>query len=121
LALIKLQNEKKLGRSFAGLLALTEGMYKLNCLDESDYQLHVKRYSKGLDENQKSHLTLEQIKAKNEIEEKQKVFSRVLEQWNMHPQKKWRNKWIIEANKWKDKVVNARLVLDLAKETSFDN
>jgi hypothetical protein len=120
LGLIKLQADKGLGKSYAGLLAFVEGLHKLGYLSDSDYEVHVKRYSRGLAEQENQPLPLERLNAKKELEKKAKIFSMVLDQWAEHPDIKWRQKWIAEAEKWKNKIPTAKLVLDLAiKEESF--
>jgi len=47
-ALIKLQADKGLGRSFAGLLALTEGLYRLGYLPREAYEEFVIKYMQPL-------------------------------------------------------------------------
>jgi len=109
---IKFQADKELGRSYAGLLAFTEGLHKLGYLEQGDYEVLKKRYSQGLTKEQP--LTMEQLQTKSEVENMAKKFSMVLDQWNLHKDKKWRDRWIREAEVWKDKVPNAKLILALA-------
>jgi len=61
-------------------------------------------------------ITQEQITEQQELKKKEKVFSEVIEQWTIHPSLKWRNNWAKEAEKWKDRVPNAKLILALAKD-----
>jgi hypothetical protein len=108
---IKFQAAKELGRSYAGLLAFTEGLYTLGFLEQGDYERLREKYSQGLTREQP--LTIEQLQTKSEAEKMAKKFSMVLDQWGLHKDKKWRDHWVREAEIWKDKVPNAKMVLDL--------
>ena len=116
IALVKLRAEKELGRSYAGLLALVEGMNHLGFLSSEDYEKLKRRYSQGLVKEQP--LTLEQLQKKQKQEKMSKTLSMVLDQWSLHPDPKWRSYWIAIAEQWKDKVANAKLVLALANGES---
>lgn len=109
LAHAALQVQKRLGRSYAGLLAITEGYHSLGVLSDDDYKMLVEKYSKGL-EKTKPVQTVRRDAAADAMSRK---FSMVLDQWQSHPQAKWRNYWISEAEQWKDRCPNAKLVLDL--------
>jgi hypothetical protein len=110
-AFIKLQADKNLGRSYAGLLPLTEGLYRLGYVTKDVYERHFTKYSEGLG---KEPATQEQLDEQQVLKEKGKLFSRILEQWHEHPSHKWRQTWIREAERF-SKVPNAKLILDLAK------
>ncbi len=43
-AFSKLQADKCLGRSFAGLRAFTEGIYRLGYISKDSYEAHVEKY-----------------------------------------------------------------------------
>lgn len=112
IAHVKLQAAKELGRSYAGLLALTEGLYKLGFLEQADYERLRAYYSQGPKKTQP--LTMEQLQTRTEQDKMAKKFSGVLEQWADHPDAKWRSRWISEAKLWKDKIPVAKMVLALA-------
>jgi hypothetical protein len=114
IAHVKLQADKELGRSYAGLLAFTEGLHTLGYLEKADYERLREKYSQGLEKEQP--LTFEQLQKQKEIDKMAKKFSMVLDQWHMHPDSKWRDYWLREAEAWKDKVPNAKLVLALQGE-----
>ena len=117
-----LQARDKLGRSYSGLKALTEGYYRLGVLSKEDYERLMRKYSEGLVKEEKP-LSTEELQTKNEAEKMAKTFSMVLEQWNLERDNKqnWRKRWIREAEAWKGKVPNAKLVLALANEDSKGN
>ena len=71
LALIRLQADKGLGRSFAGLLALTEGLYRLGYLEEKEYIRLYERYTTPLEEVLVTHNAEEQLPP----------FKEALEEW----------------------------------------
>ena len=90
LALAKVQVDNGLGRSFAGLLAVTEGTYKLGALPIEQYAELTERYSTKLLDRPKKEATpvkatvtrtLKQIKKRSELEELESQNSRVLDQW----------------------------------------
>ena len=112
MGLVDLQAKKRLGRSFAGLLALTEGLHSLGCLSEEEYNFFKKRYSDKL--VKKKPLTPVQLKQKEKLEAWEQQFSGVLSQWtSMKPQSK--RYYVEQAQKYLDSVPNAKLILDLAE------
>ena len=116
LGFIKLQADKSLGRSYAGQLAFTEGLFKLGYLAKDDYDLLAKRYSQGLvdKEAEKKPQSLADVQKLVATQKLEADFSNVLRQWqtmNVKSQQYWQKK--AEANK--GKVLNAQLVLDLAQ------
>ena len=118
LALIKLQAEKELGQSFAGLYALTEGLHSLKYLSDDDYQVFKKRYSDKLvsDEQQKGGDELNRQSIK-EIESMTRYFEMVIDQWRLHPNSEWRSKQLKKAQEYANRVPNAKSVLDLGKNS----
>lgn len=116
---IKLQADKGLGRSFAGLLPLTEGMYQLGYISKEVYEEHFKKYSQPL--VSKTPLTSEQIREKQILKQKEGYFKRALDQWDIHPQPSWRYKVFVQAEKWKDKVASAQLILDSHEKPVLEN
>jgi len=48
MALIKLQADRELGQSYAGLLALVEGLHSLKYLNDEDYHIYTKSIVKNL-------------------------------------------------------------------------
>ncbi|MEM3880153.1 MAG: hypothetical protein QXD19_00220 [Candidatus Bathyarchaeia archaeon] len=114
-AFIKLQADKELGRSYAGLLPFVEGLFHLGYLSKEDYEKYVQKYTQGLKEEPKP-LTLEQLKEKQLLEHKERYFQGVLEQWDLHPDSEWRAKKLAEAKQWKDRVESARRLLAVFSE-----
>ena len=113
LGFIKLQADKGLGRSFAGQLAFTEGLFKLGYLSKGHYEELVKRYSQGLiseeyekEKNKpKTIIELQEQLSQNQLE---RSFGNVIKQWpEMKP--KAREYWIEKAAKHKDVIPNASL------------
>lgn len=51
-AFIRLQADKDLGRSYAGLLAFVEGLHELGYLSDKDYAVAVKRYNQPMNPEQ---------------------------------------------------------------------
>lgn len=120
MALIKLQADKELGQSYAGLLALVEGLHQLKYLSEEDYQIYVKRYSKKLvDEPQQKLIPEVDPQAIQEIEGQTRYFSMVLDQWHLHPKPEWRRSQVRKAQVYAGRIKAADLILDLAKKETI--
>jgi hypothetical protein len=114
MAFIHLQADKGLGRSYAGLLPFTEGMYHLGYISKEIYETHAKKYSEQL--ATKEPLTPKQLDERQRLEQKDKYFRQVLEQWVIHDNVEWRKKILKQAEEWKDKLQSARQLLDLREK-----
>jgi hypothetical protein len=110
-AFIRLQADRGLGRSFAGLLPFTEGLYRLGYITQRDYEEHIRKYSQELVEAKP--LGLEQLKEQEKIRKLDKFYSEVLKQWP-NLSEKTRQAHIAKAKEMNEKVPNAKLVLALA-------
>ena len=108
LALIKLQADKELGQSYAGLYALNEGLHALKYLSDEDYQTFKKRYSdKLVNDHQERNSELDH-QAQKEIESMTRYFSMVIDQWHLHPNSEWRSKQLKKAKEYANRIPNAR-------------
>jgi hypothetical protein len=117
IAVVKLQADKQLGRSYPVLFALNEGLYKLGYISKETYEVYERRYSEKLIPEEPKLLTKQEVEQQRLIKEKEKMFSMALEQWSQHPCPKWRKKWAGKAQEYKDKIPSAKLILALAQET----
>jgi len=112
-AFIRLQADRNLGRSYAGLLPYVEGLYHLGYLSSETYEAHFKRYSEPLD---KEPLTrekeLEEQTQQQVFKQKNSVFAGMIEQFQEHfHNDRWLEKCKIEAEKFADKLPSARRLL----------
>jgi len=105
---IKLQGDKGLGRSFAGQLIFTEGLYRLGYLSETVYHQLMDRYSQGL-----MSMPKVDVEKQKTVEKLEKDFSNVLKQWSTMNDKA-RQFWIRKASENKD-LKNAQLILALSE------
>lgn len=124
LALAEVQVKFKLGKTFAGLLMLTEGAHKLGVIGQETYEFFRNRYTTKLVERPKKELspvrrtvvpTLKQVKEKAKLEELEKTYSNVLEQWSTMKQKSkdyYLRKAETDLEEYPD-LNNAKLLLDL--------
>lgn len=113
LSLAELQFKMKLGRSWAGLLALTEGFHQLGVLSDEDYETYRARYTTSILEKNKKPPTLKQLRHKEELEELENYYSRALDQWaTMKDSAK--QYYLRKAEQDTKKAKNAKLLLDLA-------
>ena len=110
IAFIRLQADRGLGRSYAGLLPFTEGMYHLGYISKEAYEEHTGKYSEKL-VSENTHLDPKQAEEKQRLQQKDRFFKEVLTQWEIHHTLEWREKMLKQAEMWKDKLESARLVL----------
>ena len=109
LGFIKLQADRGLGRSYAGLLPFAEGLYRLGYISKDVYEEHVRKYSQPL--NADVPLTIQQLGQKAILERKDRQFKGQLDQWEEHSSVEWRKKVLADAEKYRDKLESARLLL----------
>lgn len=116
----KVQAKLEIGKSAAILNMINEGLFQRGFISEAVYAELKRKYERKLLEivkkNKVKPITHEQLMEQQELKKKEKLFSEVIEQWSIHPSRKWRNDWTREAERWKDKVSNAKLILALAKD-----
>lgn len=99
------------------LSKLVESSFVIENLNLNTYvQSRVRRYHKEITAEKHESLTKEQLEEQEKVAEKRKLFSMVAEQWDLHRKREWREKWKREAEKWKDKVPETKVILDLADE-----
>lgn len=118
MGLVDLQHKKRLGRSYAGLLAINEGLYQLGCISEKDYEYYKKRYSDPL--VKAKPLTKAEIGSQKKLKKLEKLFSQVIEQWPTLSEKA-KLSHIANAEKYEASVPNAKFVLALANGNSEPN
>lgn len=112
-ALIQLQADKDLGRSFAGLLPWVEGMHLMGYLDDATYEKYRKRYSTPL------NVPAGNWKSKASLRKVEEQFSHAIQHWSEMPEKS--RKYILEkAERHKNKIGNAKLVLALGKKEPLE-
>jgi len=110
---IKLQADRGLGRSFAGLLPFVEGLHNLGYITQEVYEEHKRKYSQPL--VAEKPLTMKQLKKKENISKLTAAFSNVIKQWaTMNVKSK--NYWVEKAKEYRDTIPNAKLVLGLRME-----
>jgi hypothetical protein len=112
LAMIKFQAQKELGKSHAGLLLITKAAYQEQLITKEVYEKYLYRYSRKLvPEEEPAKLKSEEQKAKQKMDEKARAFNGAASQWNDHLSLTWRKWWINEAEKWQDKIPEAKAFL----------
>jgi hypothetical protein len=104
-AFIKLQADKDLGRSYAGLLPFVEGLYAMGYIDEQVYVQHKERYSAPLIVDKPLQHFVDK-----EDEQLNKTLEMVAEQWGSHQNQEWRQRWINTAEQHPT-LSNSKLVL----------
>lgn len=116
---IKLQAEKNLGRTFAGLLPFTEGLFRLGYISREIYELHLKKYSEPISDVEHKVLNPEQQREKQFLDDKERQLKGMLEVWDLeHFTPNWHEKAIHEAKKYPD-LASAKAILRKARENDF--
>ena len=123
--MVKLQAKLEIGDKYATLYAVVEGLFKLGFLNQEDHDLLIQRYSHKLVEvvkekrakRENSHIPVVELEKRRKeqllLDQKDKYFKDVLEQWTIHPSQEWRLQKIGEAQKFQDKLQSARDVAAL--------
>jgi hypothetical protein len=115
----KVQAKLEIGKSAAILDMINEGLFNGGFISETVYAELKRKYERKLLEivkkKKQEPITHEQMIEQQELKKQEKLFSEVIEQWTLHPSLKWRNNWAKEAEKWKDKIPNAKIILALPK------
>lgn len=116
LALAKVEVQKEIGRTYAGLYALAVGLHQLGAIDDETFAFFEKRYSEKLvPEQPQKPLTPVELLEKQKLQSKDRLFLSVLDQWDIHDSK-WRLKAFAEAEKFQDTLESARRVLALRQQ-----
>lgn len=80
-AFIRLQADKGLGRSYAGLLPFVEGLYRLGYLTKEEYEEHFKKYSQELKDEAKP-LTKSDLEKQDKLQQTEKILTEAYKQWD---------------------------------------
>ena len=111
-AFIRLQADKGLGRSYAGLLPLVEGLYHMGYINREIYEKHVLKYSDKLVGNKQ--LTLAETQEMEKNIQLARFFKAVAEQWEtLNPQQ--RAAHLKRALAARSKVPQAELIIKLSQ------
>jgi len=116
LGLARLQVQRGLGRTYAGLLAFTRGLRVEDCISEEAYERLKEKYSEKLVRaaQLEQPRTLGDLREKQRIEELARNFGNVLGQW-VTMNDKARLFWVKKARE-NQTVPNALLILDLSEK-----
>lgn len=114
-ALIQFMAKNGLGQEYAALKLLNKAFYQEQLITKEVYEVYNYRYSRKLvNDNLEAKMSLEMRQEKQRIEDMTRKFSMVLDQWEDHPDPLWRKRWLAEAEKWKDKILQAKQVWALS-------
>lgn len=115
LATIKLQADKRLGRSYSTLLPFVTGLYYMGYITKPTYLRYKQKYSTPLDTDPRQ-TQLEEHKQTREALELERMFGQVINQFDAHKDKDgWVETWIQKAQSHSD-ITNARKLLALIVE-----
>jgi len=110
-AFIRLQADKTIGRSYAGLLPFVEGLYHMGYINTDTYNAHVTRYSDKL--VGKKQMTLAETQEMEKNIQLARFFQAVADQWEgLSPEQ--RKKHVARALAHRQKFPQAELIIQLA-------
>lgn len=112
LGTIKVQSFMELGQSYAALIIYNEGLKALGQINEADYQLNKKKYSKKLVEQPIKQLTRDEQKKIEQQQQAGRTFQLVLQDWNNPIRtQQWRDDWLIRAEKAMGEIPEAEMLV----------
>jgi hypothetical protein len=111
-AFIRLQADKTIGRSYAGLLPFVEGLYHMGYINRDVYQTHVQRYSDKL--IGKKQLTLAETQEMEKNIQLAKLFEAIAKQWGNLTQEQ-QQAHFKRALTLRQKIPQAELIIQLAQ------
>jgi len=120
LGIVKLQADKELGKPYACLLAITEGLYHMGYISKEAYEVYSKKYS---DKLIKEEVKLPTPEEQLEINKYRVSFRNIIKNWKEVKDKEF---WIRKANKALDKygeanIPEAKQILSLAEKVEADS
>jgi len=113
---LKLQVDKDLGRTYAGLLLFTEGLYQLGYINKEVYEQHQKKYSQPLEEPAQAAA---QDQKKRALEQEERYLKGLLEIWDdPHSNPNWYRNAVAEAQKYPELEVSKLLLAKVKGEVT---
>ena len=109
-ALIQLQADMDLGRSFAGLLPWVIGMHAMGYLDDELFEKYRKRYSAPLTKK-----SVENWRERGDLKTLERRFTIALRNWQDLSDKA-REWYLKKAKEYEGKIPNAEMVLALGSK-----
>ena len=110
MAFVKVQADKNLGRSYAGLRLLVQGLFDMGYITKSQYLRYKERYETPLGK-EPTQLTLTETPRHEELTRLDKTLAKVIEQWDLHgADERWKETWLKTARENGD-LPNAKKLL----------
>jgi hypothetical protein len=116
-AFVKLQADRGLGRSYAGLLPFVEGLYRMGYLSQDVYEAQVKRYSEPLIQKKP---TQQDIFEKQDVMKADKTIKSIIEQFANHKQNP---AWLQSVRKYAERfsqLDSAKTLLGMVEKATSD-
>jgi len=120
LGIVRVQADKELGKPYACLLVITEGLYHMGYISKEAYEAYTKKYSEKLVKEKIEPLTpKEQI----EISKLSESFQNIMKNWEDVKNKGF---WVKKAEKALEKygeanIPEAKEILALAQKVEVDS
>jgi len=115
MSFVKLQGDKSLGRSFAGLLAFVEGLHQMGYITKAQYLRYRKKYSTPLNRDP-LQITLQEHDEAQERKQLNRIFGNVMDQFDLHKDKPgWVDHWLKKAQEHGE-ISNAKKLVVFIQE-----
>jgi hypothetical protein len=119
-ALIRFCSKYDLDKTYAVFNLATKQLYNDGFLSKEVYDFYIQKYSKtvssmsNIEQEKHNSLTIDGLKQHQKLDEMTRYFQSILaDQWTLHQSPDWRKKTLLVAGQWKDRIPQAKLVLDL--------
>ena len=111
LGTVKVAASYEVGTTYAALLIYNEGLYALGQISREEYELNKQRYSKKLVEEKPP--SPQEKRQKEHLESMQRTFRAVIQEWDSPIRTSvWKERWIAQAEKYKDQLPEAAALLE---------
>ncbi len=112
-ALIDYAQKHRVSTLYAAQQGLCKSMRSEGFLSEDNYQRLMQIYNKPLVvEAPPKPQTPEEAKEQQIIDEKNRLFRMVRDQWTLEHRPGWKDNWIRQAEEWQDKCPEAKALID---------
>lgn len=120
LGTVKVAASYEVGTTYAALLIYNEGLYALGQINREEYEVNKQRYSKKLVEAKEKPPSPQEKRQKEHLESMQRTFRAVIQEWDSPIRTAtWKERWIEQAEKYKDQLPEAAALLEKIQRKVF--
>jgi len=120
LGTVKVAAFYEVGTTYAALLIYNEGLYALGQISGEEYEANKRRYSQKLVEVKEKPPSPQEKKQKEHLESMQRTFRAVMQEWDSPIRTAtWKERWIAQAERYKDQLPEAVALLEKVRLKVF--